>query len=585
MNKKLLKVAAMLYIVSVLGIFNLQPNFVLAATPSDQFFDGKSLSGVNSLVLDGIEYTTNNNTDSLYNGICVGGYDAFCLNYASADSTYYSGHALTNDFSFSKAPTFFQISSEEQVNNFKINSMYYIATDDGTGHKINIEGYDGDTLVACVYGVDMGTSGTYGTGTQTITLANDINSQSDAEYGGLLTFGSSWTSIDTIHITNNNDGGSVYAVIDSLDFLENVGTDGRTVDLSLWNYSSNGYYYTLTGYKGGIEDGKIVGSVPAIINGLPVKAMDYTFENCAGLARAPKIPDGVTNMRGTFYGCTGLAQAPEIPCGVTNMLATFYGCTGLAQAPEIPGGVTDMGDAFRGCTRLLQAPEIPDSVIDMCYTFFGCTGLTRAPKIPDGVTNMRGTFFCCTTLLQAPEIPDSVIDMGYTFYGCEGLTQAPEIPDSVTNMEGVFLYCTRLLQAPEIPDGVTNMSYTFAHCERLTQAPEIPDSVTNMGYTFIGCTGLMRAPKIPDSVTNMSYTFAYCEGLTQAPKIPDSVTNMSSTFYGCTALTGNVYIPDAVTNLVNIFEYTSKPINMVYSSTNTAVGAYFAPDNVTKIVH
>ena len=245
MNKKILKVAVMLCIVSILGVFNLQPNSVLAATPSDQLFDGKSLSGVNSLVLDGILYTTNNNTDSLYNGICVGGYDAFCLNYASANSTYYSGHALTNDFSFSKAPTFFQISSEELVNNFKINSMYYIATDDGTGHKINIEGYDGDTLVACVYGVDMGTSGTYGTGTQTITLANDISSPTDAEYGGLLTFGSGWTNIDTIRITNNNDGGSVYAVIDSLDFSEvtdvsvsdinineDVGTANFTVSLS-----------------------------------------------------------------------------------------------------------------------------------------------------------------------------------------------------------------------------------------------------------------------------------------------------------------------------------------------------------------
>ena len=198
MNKKVLKAVVMLYIISILGVFNLQSNSVLAALPTDQLFEGKSLSGVNSLLLDGIRYTTNNNTDSLYNGICVGGYDAFCLNYAGADSTYYSGHALTNDFSFSKAPTFFQISSENLVNNFKINSMYYIATDDGTGHKINIEGYDGDTLVAGVYGVDMAISGIYGAGTQTITLANDINSQSDAEYGGLLTFGSGWTNLDIV---------------------------------------------------------------------------------------------------------------------------------------------------------------------------------------------------------------------------------------------------------------------------------------------------------------------------------------------------------------------------------------------------
>ena len=631
LNKNLLKVAVMLYIISALGVFNLQPHSVLAATPSDQLFDGKSLSGVNSLVLEGIRYTTNNNTDSLYNGICVGGYDAFCLNYGSANRLYYSGHALTNDFSFSIAPTFFQISSEDLVNNFKISSMYYIATDDGTGHKINIEGYDGDTLIAGTYGVDMGTSGTYGTGTQTITLANDINSQSDAEYGGLLTFGSGWTNIDTIRITNNNDGGTVYAVIDSLDFLHNVGTDGRTVDLSLWNYSSNDNYYTLTGYKGGIYDGKIEGSVPAIINGLPVKAMYYTFEDCTGLTQAPEIPESVTDMYSTFSGCTGLTQAPEIPDSVTDMSSTFSGCTGLTQAPEIPYGVTDLSCTFYGCkglTRapeipqgvtnmsytfydcigLTQAPEIPDSVKDLRGTFWGCTGLTQTPKIPEGVTNMGTTFSGCTGLTQAPKIPDSVTNMWYTFAHCTGLTQAPEIPDSVTNMEGTFDGCTGLTQAPEIPDSVTNMSYTFKDCTGLTQVPEIPDSVTEisctfvyctgltrapkisegvtyMSMTFYGCTGLTQAPKIPDSVTNMSYTFCGCTGLTQAPEIPNSVTNMSYTFSCCTALTGNVYIPDSVTNLYNIFENTSKPINMVYSSKNKAAGEYSAPNNVTKTVY
>ncbi|WP_054750288.1 leucine-rich repeat protein, partial [Ruminiclostridium josui] len=418
MNKKLSKVVVMLYIISILGIFNLQPNSVLAAIPSDQLFDGKSLSGVNSLVLDGIRYTTNNNTDSLYNGICVGGCDAFCLNYGSANSTYYSGHALTNDFSFSKAPTFFQISSEDLAFNFKINSMYYIATDDGTGHKINIEGYDGDTLVASVYGVDMGKSGTYGTGIKTVTLENDINSQEDAEYGGLLTFDSGWTNIDTIRITNNNNGGSVYAVIDSLDFLENVGTDGRPVDLSLWNYSSNGNYYTLIGYKGSIKDGKIEGSVPAIINGLPLKAMYNTFRDCTGLTQAPEIPNSVTNMSFTFYNCIGLKQAPEIPEGVTDMSYTFSGCTGLTQAPEIPEGVTDMSNTFFECKGLTQAPEIPNSVKDMSYTFYGCTGLTQAPKISNSVKDMSYTFYGCTGLTQAPEIPDSVKDMTCTFWDC-----------------------------------------------------------------------------------------------------------------------------------------------------------------------
>ncbi len=80
-----------------------------------------------------------------------------------------------------------------------------------------------------------------------------------------------------------------------------IGVDGRAVNLSLWNYTQNGNEYILNRYTGSIENGKIIGSVPANINGLPVTKMTDTFNGCTALIQAPEIPSSVTSMRSTFF--------------------------------------------------------------------------------------------------------------------------------------------------------------------------------------------------------------------------------------------------------------------------------------------
>ena len=270
--------------------------------------------------------------------------------------------------------------------------------------------------------------------------------------------------------------------------LIGIGTDGKPVNMDLWNPSKNeGGYWSLSpirsdyyyksepAYNGGIDDdGRIVGKIPQYIYNeekqrfMEVTSLALAFEGCTGLTTAPEIPNGVTNMYSTFSGCTGLTTAPEIPNSVTSMEYTFSRCTGLTTAPEIPNSVIYMNGTFDGCTRLTTAPEIPNSVTSMGYTFSGCTGLTTAPEIPNSVTGMSSTFFGCTGLTTAPEIPNSVKNMGCTFYGCTGLTTAPEIPNSVTNMNSTFNGCTRLTTAPEIPNSVTSMNSTFSGCTNLT---------------------------------------------------------------------------------------------------------------------
>ena len=177
--------------------------------------------------------------------------------------------------------------------------------------------------------------------------------------------------------------------------LIGIGTDGKPVNMDLWNPTYYEYnktwkltgndncYHTIDVYVGDItEDGKIIGKIPQYIwnsetnEFKPVTSMTVTFFGYENLIESPEIPSTVNEMNGTFYGCTKLKVAPEIPSSVIDMYRTFLGCTGLTTAPKIPNSVTSIYDTFSGCTGLTTAPEIPNSVTRMYCTFSGCTNLT-----------------------------------------------------------------------------------------------------------------------------------------------------------------------------------------------------------------
>ena len=226
--------------------------------------------------------------------------------------------------------------------------------------------------------------------------------------------------------------------------LIGIGTDGKPVNMDLWNPSkdNDGYwslesmmsaYHREPVYNGGIDDdGRIVGKIPQYIYNeekerfMEVTSLEYAFYECTGLTTAPEIPNSVTDMKEAFYGCTGLTTAPEIPNSVTDMIYTFSGCTGLTTAPEIPNSVTNMWYTFNGCTGLTTAPEIPNSVTDIGYTFNGCTGLTTAPEIPNSVTSMIGTFSGCTNLTGEITINANLNgSYGWAYEGCFKDTTKP----------------------------------------------------------------------------------------------------------------------------------------------------------------
>lgn len=124
-----------------------------------------------------------------------------------------------------------------------------------------------------------------------------------------------------------------------------IGTDGKLVNLDLWNYelTDDGKGYDLYGYAmsntypsytGEIFDGKIEGTVPQYIKKeggefLEVISMTGTFVGIDDLKYAPEIPSTVTELENTFAYCSGLEQAPRINSNVTNMNYTFRCCYNL----------------------------------------------------------------------------------------------------------------------------------------------------------------------------------------------------------------------------------------------------------------
>ena len=250
-----------------------------------------------------------------------------------------------------------------------------------------------------------------------------------------------------------------------------VGTDGRSVNMDLWIYSTCDNGYALNSFEvlsGSIQNagysndnietdskkegyGKIKGTIPTYIsedNGeswKPVVNLNRTFYHCTNLISMPEIPTTVVDLIGTFMGCTSLQQISNIPDSVTDMVSTFYNCTSLQQIPDIPDSVTDMERTFYNCISLQQIADIPDSVTDMASTFSNCTSLQQISNIPDSVTDMANTFYNCTSLQQIPDIPNKVTNMNSTFRNCNSLTKINiTIPKTVTNIRNMFSGCTHL---------------------------------------------------------------------------------------------------------------------------------------------
>ena len=211
-----------------------------------------------------------------------------------------------------------------------------------------------------------------------------------------------------------------------------IGTDGKPVNLNLWDYEIiNGNEIHLgiqpgqtiyPSYKNeNIVNGKIIGTVPQYIyingEGEPYVVTDMTsaFSGCTDMIEAPVIPDTVYSLFWTFSNCTSLSIPPIIPPSVTNLNNTFVWCSNLKVSPSLPESIRYMSKTFSECINLEEAPVIPDGVEVMYETFRGCTSLKTAPAIPKSVTSMSRTFYKCTKLQGTIRIDADPTEYDYCF--------------------------------------------------------------------------------------------------------------------------------------------------------------------------
>ena len=238
-----------------------------------------------------------------------------------------------------------------------------------------------------------------------------------------------------------------------------VGTDGRAVNMDLWEYTKledgtyglndkdvfiEDDYIASPGYSNNnLVGGKIQGTIPQYIKDdtsdtfIPVTNLNYLFYN-TDLLEAPIIPNTVTSMRATFNK-TKILKMPEIPNGVTNMYGTFASCTNLIGTSAIPNSVTDMTGTFNGCSSLIVAPELSENIITMNMAFYNCISLIDAPIIPDKVETMDLTFAGCTNLTTVKVIPESVESLKQTFQRCINLRGEIEINANIINISNAYI--------------------------------------------------------------------------------------------------------------------------------------------------
>lgn len=251
------------------------------------------------------------------------------------------------------------------------------------------------------------------------------------------------------------------------DFFDYDNLGNNTINLS--KSELDDFYEISGGYKGNIQNGKIIGEVPQYIK--PTGSKEFIE---------------VTKMVGTFLNNNNLEEAPEIPDSVTMLIGTFAGCTNLTKIEKLPQNATSLAYIFYDNQKLSVAPEIPQSAINIISSFCRCSSLKEAPKIPKDVKKISTLFSLCSSLEAAPEIPEGIEDLQGVFYECKSLTKAPKIPSTVTRMGRTFEGCSNLKEAPKIPENVTFMNTTFLNCSSLTGELIIDANPTNYSKCLEG---------------------------------------------------------------------------------------------------
>ena len=333
-----------------------------------------------------------------------------------------------------------------------------------------------------------------------------------------------------------------------------IDTDGQQMSIehaNQWEYTLSGEDVTLTRYKGDVVDGKIVGKVPATINGNAVTSLVSTFDNWA----SSKF--------------NNLTDAPVLPSTVTSMFRTFRNCRDLVNV-EIPNSVKIMSETFSGCTSLTGDVNIPDNINELRYTFSN----TSLPiKMKYSQFNIKA---------HNATVPSNVTKEAYLTEDTSGDSEWLKADGTPMTINETSLW-------------VATMYYDYYSVRYIGPiiegriVGEIPFKIGNKSY-HANPYPVKRLGRSGDTGVG---AFSGNSELVHAPVIPDGVTQIGQMFMDNTSLTGDVYIPDSVESANELFKGTVKPITVYFNNSvevwenNSAyipaIAIEVFPDNVTKI--
>ncbi len=300
-----------------------------------------------------------------------------------------------------------------------------------------------------------------------------------------------------------------------------TGMTALSAAADVYQFSENGFYYTISAVSGNIEacvvgytppTGTAAGGVaiPATLGTYAVTAIgaDAFSENTT--LTTVSIPQSVRTIgAGAFQNCTSLTSA-SIAAGVTDISqSAFKGCTSLATA-NLPATVTSIGaSAFEDCT-VLKTLTLPASLTYIGNYAFRRCATVESLVIPGTVTSIgEGAFEGCTAL-KTLTLPASLTRIeDFTFYRCTSLTPL-NLPETVYSIgRYAFSECSSI-SSVSFPKSVTNIGASaFENCQNLAVAiiPNTTESIASTAFRN-------------DPLSIYGYTGTYAEQFARENSIP-----------------------------------------------------------------
>jgi len=332
-------------------------------------------------------------------------------------------------------------------------------------------------------------------------------------------------------------------------------------------HESDGESITITGYSG-IES---TVSIPAEIDGLPVKAIaENAFREFTYLNKV-YLPDSIETIDYAFVSCPDLTYV-RLGKGIVSMNGAFRNCTKLAT---VEGEMTAkyLDEAFLGCVSLTRG-AIPAKAVSAVATYASCSSLQEA-AIGEGITTLTATFEHCIAL-KAISLPASLTEAIKTFSGCTSLQEVTG-GASLSVMDGTFANCP-LLTAFTLGQNLTAMKGAFVGCTSLAELNGMPESLSVYAASFTGCRSLtsLMIPRIEDADALAAYNpiadISGCEKLKTVVILAEYEVReeFCKVFAGCPSLE-SVTLPDRVATAMLRLAYTIT--DTVFEGTNKTLSA------------